>query len=87
MQTFANIINGSLATSESTFESKNPANDIEQAKTIAHRLEAGTVWINHHGAIHPMVPFGGAKRSGWGVEFGVEGLKALTRPHVISVMK
>ncbi|QBY55925.1 aldehyde dehydrogenase family protein [Cupriavidus oxalaticus] len=61
--------------------------DVKQAKAIAQRLEAGSVWINHHGAVHPMVPFGGAKRSGWGVEFGIEGLKALTRPHVISVKK
>ncbi len=63
------------------------SSDIEQAKAVALRIEAGTVWINHHGPIHPMVPFGGAKRSGWGVEFGIEGLKALTRPHVVSVMK
>ncbi|KER67985.1 aldehyde dehydrogenase [Burkholderia cepacia] len=61
--------------------------DVEQARPIAQRLEAGSVWINHHGAVHPMVPFGGAKRSGWGVEFGIEGLKTLTRPHVISVRK
>jgi acyl-CoA reductase-like NAD-dependent aldehyde dehydrogenase len=37
--------------------------------------------------IHPMVPFGGAKRSGYGVEFGIEGLKAVTRPQVISIRK
>jgi acyl-CoA reductase-like NAD-dependent aldehyde dehydrogenase len=61
--------------------------DLERAKAVAHRLEAGTVWINQHGAIHPMVPFGGVKASGWGVEFGVEGLKAVTRHHVISVKK
>lgn len=61
--------------------------DIEQAKAVAQRLVAGTVWINQHGAIHPMVPFGGSKGSGWGVEFGVEGLKAMTRPQVLSVKK
>lgn len=49
--------------------------DLAQARAVALRLEAGTVWINQHGAIHPMVPFGGIKGSGWGVEFGVEGLK------------
>ncbi|GJI86875.1 aldehyde dehydrogenase [Rugamonas sp. R1(2021)] len=63
------------------------SSDIEQANDVAQRIEAGTVWINHHGIIHPMVPFGGAKRSGWGVEFGIEGLKALTRPQVISLIK
>jgi len=61
--------------------------DVDRARAVAHRLDAGTVWINQHGAIHPMVPFGGSKRSGWGVEFGNEGLKAVTRPHVISIKK
>jgi acyl-CoA reductase-like NAD-dependent aldehyde dehydrogenase len=48
------------------------------------RLEAGTVWINGHGGIHPMIPFGGAKHSGYGLEFGVEGLKSVSVPQVIS---
>ncbi len=61
--------------------------DVDRAKSVASRVQAGTVWINQHGAIHPMVPFGGIKGSGYGVEFGVEGLKAVTRPHVISVKK
>lgn len=63
------------------------ATDIENAKAVAARIQAGTVWINQHGAIHPMVPFGGVKKSGWGVEFGTEGLKAVTRPQVISLKK
>lgn len=61
--------------------------DIDKARAVARRLQAGTVWINQHGAIHPMVPFGGVKGSGWGVEFGAEGLKAVTRPQVISQKK
>lgn len=58
--------------------------DRERAMAIAARLEAGTVWINKHGAIDPRVPFGGAKQSGYGLEFGVEGLKQLGQPQVIS---
>ncbi|WP_100638477.1 aldehyde dehydrogenase family protein [Marinobacter salexigens] len=58
-----------------------------QASELATRLEAGTVWINQHGAIHPMVPFGGNKASGYGVEFGIEGLKAVTQGRVISIKK
>jgi acyl-CoA reductase-like NAD-dependent aldehyde dehydrogenase len=61
--------------------------DTAEAAAVAERIQAGTVWINQHGAIHPMVPFGGAKRSGWGVEFGTEGLKGMTRGQVISVKK
>ncbi len=60
------------------------SNDREQAKQIAARLQAGTVWINSHGGLHPMVPFGGAKQSGYGREFGVEGLKAVAEPQVVS---
>ena len=63
------------------------SNDAEAARAIAGRIDAGTVWINQHGAIHPMVPFGGIKRSGWGVEFGIDGLKSMTQPKVLSFRK
>lgn len=59
----------------------------EQTRAVAMRLDAGTVWINQHGMVHPMVPFGGIKGSGWGVEFGVEGLKGMTTPRVFSFKK
>jgi phenylacetaldehyde dehydrogenase len=55
-----------------------------EARKVAARLEAGTVWINKHGAVDPRIPFGGAKQSGYGLEFGVEGLKALGVPQVIN---
>ncbi|MFE5672354.1 aldehyde dehydrogenase family protein [Agromyces sp. NPDC056523] len=60
------------------------SSDREQARAVAARIDAGTVWINAHGAVHPLVPFGGAKQSGYGLEFGVEGLKALGVPQVIN---
>lgn len=59
----------------------------QKARDVAMRLQAGTVWINQHGNIHPMVPFGGIKGSGWGSEFGSEGLKAVSQPKVISLRK
>jgi acyl-CoA reductase-like NAD-dependent aldehyde dehydrogenase len=58
--------------------------DREAARAVAARLEAGTVWINAHGGVHPMIPFGGVKKSGYGLEFGVEGLKAVAVPQVIN---
>lgn len=58
--------------------------DRSKALEIAARLESGTVWINSHGGVNPLVPFGGAKQSGYGLEFGVEGLKALGLPQVIN---
>jgi acyl-CoA reductase-like NAD-dependent aldehyde dehydrogenase len=60
------------------------SSDREAARAVAARLEAGTVWINSHGGVHPMIPFGGVKRSGYGLEFGVEGLKAVAVPQVIN---
>ncbi|WP_262107215.1 aldehyde dehydrogenase family protein [Arthrobacter sp. Marseille-P9274] len=58
--------------------------DPAKAREVAARIEAGTVWINKHGAVDPRVPFGGAKSSGYGLEFGAEGLKHLGQPQVIS---
>lgn len=60
------------------------SSDLDAARDVAARLEAGTVWINKHGNVDPRVPFGGAKQSGYGLEFGVEGLKALGVPQVIN---
>jgi acyl-CoA reductase-like NAD-dependent aldehyde dehydrogenase len=58
--------------------------DAAKAREIASRIEAGTVWINSHGGVHPLIPFGGSKQSGYGLQFGVEGLKALGVPQVIN---
>ena len=56
------------------------------ATSLASRLEAGTVWVNHHGtgAVDPRVPFGGWKQSGIGREFGVDGVLAFTRPRGVT---
>src|SRR5690606_6117975 len=59
------------------------SSDRDRAREVAARIEAGTVWINAHGTINPFVPFGGAKQSGYGQEFGVAGLKAVAQPQVI----
>ncbi|WP_223586859.1 aldehyde dehydrogenase family protein [Microbacterium sp. OVT16B] len=59
------------------------SSDVDAATEVARRVQAGTVWINQHGAINPNVPFGGIKASGYGQEFGVAGLKAVAAPQVI----
>ena len=51
---------------------------------VAAQLEAGTVYENQHADIAPHVPFGGIKCSGFGVEFGEEGLAAYTSIKVIN---
>ncbi|WP_434620215.1 aldehyde dehydrogenase family protein [Arthrobacter sp. A5] len=60
------------------------SSDPAKARSVAARIQAGTVWINKHGAVDPRIPFGGAKQSGYGLEFGIEGLKSLGVPQVIN---
>ncbi|HWU46326.1 MAG TPA: aldehyde dehydrogenase family protein [Humibacter sp.] len=60
------------------------SSDRDEARKVAARLQAGTVWINSHGGVNPFIPFGGVKGSGYGLEFGVEGLKAVAVPRVIN---
>ena len=60
-------------------------NDPQEAAQLATRLECGTAWVNQHGNLHPMAPFGGVKCSGIGVEFNVDGLKEYTTVQVVNV--
>lgn len=57
--------------------------DAAQARELAKRLECGTAWVNSHGGIQPNAPFGGVKQSGFGVEFGIDGLKEFTSSQTI----
>ena len=60
------------------------SSDPAAAREVAARIQAGTVWINNHGAVDLRVPFGGAKQSGYGLELGAEGLKGLGVPQIIN---
>ena len=44
--------------------------NVTRALSTAHKLRAGTVWINTHNMLYPNVPFGGYKQSGIGRELG-----------------
>ncbi|MBV1790722.1 aldehyde dehydrogenase family protein [Marinobacterium sp. D7] len=61
--------------------------DIEQARKVAVRLESGTAWINNHAEVLPHCPFGGCKMSGFGVEFGEEGLLEYTQSQLLSIKR
>ncbi len=61
--------------------------DLELAQQLASQLECGTVWINNHAAIQPNVPFGGVKRSGFGVEFSTHGLAEYTSIQSVFISK
>ncbi len=62
-------------------------NDPEEAARLASQLECGTAWVNQHGVLHPMAPFGGVKCSGIGVEFNVDGLKEYTTLQVVNISR
>jgi phenylacetaldehyde dehydrogenase len=49
--------------------------DLTTAHALARKLQAGSIRINVGGGIDPNLPFGGYKQSGWGREFGREGLE------------
>lgn len=50
--------------------------DLSSAHRLVKRIRAGHVSINCHGAVGTNIPFGGYGQSGWGREFGDEGLNA-----------
>jgi acyl-CoA reductase-like NAD-dependent aldehyde dehydrogenase len=61
--------------------------DEAQALRIAHRLQAGTVWVNEIHTITPQKPMAGHTQSGLGVEQGIEGLLAYTLPQTVSMKR
>jgi phenylacetaldehyde dehydrogenase len=60
--------------------------DISVAHKMAGLIDAGQVSINCHAAVDPAIPFGGNKQSGWGREFGREGLDAYLKTKATTVI-
>jgi len=58
--------------------------DAAQARRLAQRLDAGTVWINQHMSILPQLPTAGVKSSGLGAENGVWGLECYLQIQTIA---
>ncbi len=63
------------------------SSDVDAAIALAQRLECGTAWVNDHASISPDAPFGGAKQSGIGTEFGLYGLEEYMQLQTIRVAK
>ncbi len=57
--------------------------DVAKAESIARRIEAGTVWINHAHAFGPDIAFGGHKQSGVGIENSLHGLAEYTNVQTV----
>ncbi|MDQ0215883.1 acyl-CoA reductase-like NAD-dependent aldehyde dehydrogenase [Oikeobacillus pervagus] len=52
--------------------------NLKSAHYLAHRLKAGTVWVNCYNALDAASPFGGYKQSGLGREMGSYALNQYT---------
>ncbi|EJD50206.1 aldehyde dehydrogenase [Auricularia subglabra TFB-10046 SS5] len=59
--------------------------NVSRALSVAQRLHAGTVWVNHYNKLHPQVPFGGFKQSGIGRELGKYALANYTNVKAVQV--
>ncbi|KAI6156123.1 aldehyde dehydrogenase [Pisolithus thermaeus] len=59
--------------------------DVNQAITTAHKLKAGSVWVNCYGLADPNTPFGGFKQSGIGREMGEYALNNYTEVKSVNV--
>ncbi len=59
--------------------------DLERAKRIAGRIQAGTVWVNDYHLTSVAAPRGGFKKSGIGRELGLEGMMEFTQTRHIFV--
>lgn len=59
--------------------------DIGKAHALAHKIRAGTVWINCYDVFDAAAPFGGYKMSGMGRELGERGLDAYTEWKTVTV--
>jgi len=59
--------------------------DINRALSVAHKIHAGTVWVNCYNMLNSQVPFGGFKSSGIGRELGEYALHNYTNVKAVHV--
>jgi succinate-semialdehyde dehydrogenase / glutarate-semialdehyde dehydrogenase len=61
------------------------SNDLQRAEKIGLKLEAGAIAINDMVKSDPRLPFGGVKRSGFGRELALEGIREFVNIKSISI--
>ncbi|MFD8339312.1 aldehyde dehydrogenase family protein [Streptomyces solisilvae] len=50
--------------------------DLNRTHRLAKLIRAGTIQVNGGASLDPAMPFGGYKQSGWGREYGADGVEA-----------
>lgn len=59
--------------------------DLETAMRMTRMINTGQIGVNCHAAMDPTMPFGGTKQSGWGQEFGEQGLELYTKTKAVTL--
>lgn len=63
------------------------SSDLDEAKRIANRIEAGNVWVNTHMEVDARYPFSGHKESGIGCEWSTAGMKSYCNVQMLMIKK
>jgi len=59
--------------------------DVSRIHKLAARIRAGTIQVNGGASLDPAMPFGGYKQSGWGREYGADGVEAFLETKAVIV--
>jgi succinate-semialdehyde dehydrogenase/glutarate-semialdehyde dehydrogenase len=62
------------------------SSDLDRARSVAERIEAGMVWVNQPTGSSPELPFGGVKRSGYGRELSELGMFEFANRRLMRVL-
>jgi acyl-CoA reductase-like NAD-dependent aldehyde dehydrogenase len=61
--------------------------DIDEAIELTFALDTGTVWVNGSTDAFPEIPLGGRRDSGYGAEFGREGMEFFTENKTVQIRR
>nr|AJW29570.1 Aldehyde dehydrogenase [Sphingomonas sp. JE1] len=61
------------------------SSDASKIHKLARKLRAGLIQVNGGTALDPALPFGGFKESGWGREYGAEGVEAYMETKSVAI--